>query len=183
MSLCHHVSLYTLLLGLSMPVQMKKKHFLVQDGNWTAFGYQSFSVLASLVWNSFPAHIQHCSSLTNFRASLKTFLFCLLCAALALSQVLKLCLILFCFAAYVITGWPVIIAGLCVSVVLVCSVIVNVNKRFELLWERAHYKCKFLWLLIIRRNGQWNQHVLFLTLDKNVLFFFLHYRQGHYWRD
>ena len=32
----HHVSLYTLLLGLSVPVRMEKKLFLVQDGNFRA---------------------------------------------------------------------------------------------------------------------------------------------------
>ena len=39
------------------------------------FGYRSFSVLAPLVWNNLPAHIPHCSSLSQFRTSLITFLF------------------------------------------------------------------------------------------------------------
>ena len=39
------------------------------------FGYQSFSVQAALVWNNLPAHIQHCSFLSQFRTSLKAFPF------------------------------------------------------------------------------------------------------------
>ena len=39
------------------------------------FCYRSFSVQAPLVWNNLPAHIRHCSSLSQFKTSLKTFLF------------------------------------------------------------------------------------------------------------
>ena len=39
------------------------------------FGHQSFSVQAPLVWNSLPPHIRHSCSLSQFRTSLKTFLF------------------------------------------------------------------------------------------------------------
>ena len=35
------------------------------------FGYWSFSVQASFVWNNLPAHIRHCSSLSQFKTSLK----------------------------------------------------------------------------------------------------------------
>ena len=40
-----------------------------------SFGHQSFSVPASLVWNNPPPHIQHSSSLSQFKTSLKTFHF------------------------------------------------------------------------------------------------------------
>ena len=39
------------------------------------FGYRSFSVQTPLVWNSLPPHIRHSRSLSQFKTSLKTFLF------------------------------------------------------------------------------------------------------------
>ena len=39
------------------------------------FGHQSFSVQVPLVWSSLPPHIQHRCSLSQFKTSLKTFLF------------------------------------------------------------------------------------------------------------
>ncbi|WP_419585632.1 hypothetical protein, partial [Thiolapillus sp.] len=39
------------------------------------FGHRSFSVQAPLVWNSLPPHIRHSCSLSQFKTSLKTFLF------------------------------------------------------------------------------------------------------------
>ena len=41
----------------------------------TGFGYQSPSVESPFVWNKLPAHIRHCSSLSQVKTSLKTFLF------------------------------------------------------------------------------------------------------------
>ena len=55
------------------------------------FGYRSFSVLAPLVWNNLPAHIPHCSSLSQFRTSLVwnlSLYFCRLWATLTLSLAL-----------------------------------------------------------------------------------------------
>ena len=69
--ICHRVSLYTLPLAHSVPVQMKKL-FLVQDGKLRAL----FSVQAPLVWNNIPAHIRHCSSLS--RSKNCSLYFCLL---------------------------------------------------------------------------------------------------------
>ena len=82
---CHCVFLYTLLLALSVPVQMEKnkpktkKTKKKQNNNplscarWKlkGFGYRSFSVQAPFVWNYLPAHIRHCSSLSQFKTSLK----------------------------------------------------------------------------------------------------------------
>ena len=39
------------------------------------FGHRSFSVQAPLVWNSLPPNIGHSCSLSQFKSSLKTFLF------------------------------------------------------------------------------------------------------------
>ena len=39
------------------------------------FGHRSFSVQAPLVWNSLPPHIRHSCSLSQFKTSLKKFLF------------------------------------------------------------------------------------------------------------
>ena len=39
------------------------------------FGCRSFSVQAPLIWNNLPAHTQQCSSLSQFKTSLKTFIF------------------------------------------------------------------------------------------------------------
>ena len=39
------------------------------------FGHRSFSVQAPLVLNSLPPHIRHSCSLSQFKTSLKTFLF------------------------------------------------------------------------------------------------------------
>ena len=39
------------------------------------FGRRSFSVQTPLVWNDPPPHIRHSSSLSQFKTSLKTFLF------------------------------------------------------------------------------------------------------------
>ena len=69
---CHHVFLYAILLAHSIPIQVKKLLCKVEIKH---FSYWPFSVQASLVWNNLPAHIQHCSSLSQFRTSLKTFLF------------------------------------------------------------------------------------------------------------
>ena len=65
---CHRVSLYTLPLALSVPAQMKKT-FLCKLKT-TGYGYRSFSVQAALVWNTLPAHIRHCRSLSQFKTSL-----------------------------------------------------------------------------------------------------------------
>ena len=74
---CHHVSMYTFL-ALSVPAQIKKLIFLFfkSCARWKlkGFGYRSFSVQAPLVWNNLPAHTRHCSSLPQFKTSLKTFL-------------------------------------------------------------------------------------------------------------
>ena len=53
----------------------KKKELSCARWKLTGFGYRSFSVQAPLVWNNLPAHIRHCSSLSQFKTSLKTTLF------------------------------------------------------------------------------------------------------------
>ena len=68
--ICHPVSLCTLHLILWW-----KKLFPVQDGNSRALVTRSFSVQAPLVWNSLPPHIRYSCSLSQFKTSLKTFLF------------------------------------------------------------------------------------------------------------
>ena len=49
----------------SLVEKKREKIFLVQQGNLRAlgFGYRSFSVQASLVWNNLPAHTRHCRGL------------------------------------------------------------------------------------------------------------------------
>ena len=70
---CHRVSLYTLLLARSVPVQKKKKKKKkLSCVRWKrkGFGYRSFSVQASLVWNNLlltsdTAVLSHSSELVS----------------------------------------------------------------------------------------------------------------------
>ena len=64
------VSLYTLLLAHSVPVQMKtKQNPTLSCARWKlkGFGDRSFSVQVP------PAHIRHCSSLSQFKTFLKRY--------------------------------------------------------------------------------------------------------------
>ena len=72
--ICHLVSLCTLHLALSVPAPMKKT---LSCAKWKlkGFGHRSFSVQAPLVWNSLPPHVRHSCFLSQFKTSLKTFLF------------------------------------------------------------------------------------------------------------
>ena len=68
------LSLCTLYLTLSIPVQMKEN---LSCARWKlkGFGCWSFSVRVPLVWSNLPAPIRHCSSLSQFNTALKIFLF------------------------------------------------------------------------------------------------------------
>ena len=81
---CHHtcrrVSLYTLLLTHSVPVQMKAL-FLMQDGSLRVLVIRRFLLRLSLSENNLPAHIQHCSSFSQFKTNVSLY-FCLLWATL-----------------------------------------------------------------------------------------------------
>ena len=68
-NISHPVSLCTL------SVFRWKKTLSCPKWKLTGFGHRSFSVQAPLVWNSLPPNIRHSSSLSQFKTSLKTFLF------------------------------------------------------------------------------------------------------------
>ena len=55
----------------------KRKQKILFCARWklNGFGHRSFSVQAPLVWNNLPPNIRHSSSLSQFKTSLKTFLF------------------------------------------------------------------------------------------------------------
>ena len=55
--------------------EQKKKNLSCARWKLKGFSHRSFSVLAPLVWNNLPPHIRHSSSLSQFKTSLKTFLF------------------------------------------------------------------------------------------------------------
>ena len=66
----HHV--------LSVPILVRRrKNKTLFCARWklNGFGHRSFSVQAPLVWNNLPPNIRHSSSLSQFKTSLKTFLF------------------------------------------------------------------------------------------------------------
>ena len=45
---------------------------------WTdtrTHGFRTFSCFGSHIWNSLPQDLRHCSTLSSFKAKLKTFLF------------------------------------------------------------------------------------------------------------
>ena len=77
---CRRVSLYTLLLAHSVPVQMKKL-FLVQDGSLRALVIGRSLFRLPLSENNLPAHIQQCSSFSQFKTNVSLY-FCLLWATL-----------------------------------------------------------------------------------------------------
>ena len=93
---CHRFSLYTLLLAQSILVQMGKKLFLVQDGKLRALVTGRSLCRLALFRTTFCSHIRLCSSLSQFKTSLKTFLFTSANSELsrALDAVLDLILIL-----------------------------------------------------------------------------------------
>ena len=73
---CHRVSLYTLLLAHSVPVQMKKNYFLCKDGNLRALvtGRSLFRLPLSgttfLLTSDYTAVLSHSSKLLSKPASL-----------------------------------------------------------------------------------------------------------------
>ena len=71
---CHPASLCTLHLVLSILVLMKKTLSCARR-KLKGFGHRSFSVQAPFVQNNLPPHIPHSRSLSQFKTSLKTFLF------------------------------------------------------------------------------------------------------------
>ena len=72
---CHHASVCTLHLVLSVPLLMKKTTSSCARWKLKGFVHRSFSVQAPLVWSNLPPYIRHSSSLSQFKTFLKTFLF------------------------------------------------------------------------------------------------------------
>ena len=107
MSLCIHSFLHS-------PFKFRWKTLSCERRELKGFGYWSFSVQAPLVWNNLPAHIWHCSSLSQCETSIKTFLFASAYYELIFPLTGTGCCtwFLFCsFTADIFTDWPVIIGG------------------------------------------------------------------------
>ena len=74
---CHHVCLYTLLLALSVSIQIKKTTLSWARWKLNGFGYRSFSVQTRFLCleQLFLSYIRDCSYLSQFKTSLLTLLF------------------------------------------------------------------------------------------------------------
>ena len=47
----------------------------IQQYKQQTYGFRTFSCFGPRIWNSFPQDLRHCSTLSSFKAKLKTFLF------------------------------------------------------------------------------------------------------------
>ena len=47
----------------------------IQQYKRKTHGFRTFSCFGPHIWNSLPQHLRHCSTLSSFKAKLKTFLF------------------------------------------------------------------------------------------------------------
>ena len=47
----------------------------IQQYNRKTHGFRTFSCFGPHIWNSVPQYLRHCSTLSSFKAKLKTFLF------------------------------------------------------------------------------------------------------------
>ena len=47
----------------------------IQQYNRKIYGFRTFSCFGPPIWNSFPQDLIHCSTLSSFKAKLKTILF------------------------------------------------------------------------------------------------------------
>lgn len=77
---CHSASLRMLHLVVVIPVPMKKSLLckMESEGFWSVVAFCSGSPFK----NNIPPHIQHCSSLSQFRICLKTLLYIFACSEL-----------------------------------------------------------------------------------------------------
>ena len=48
----------------------------IQQYKGQTHGFRTFSCFGLRIWNSLPHDLRHCSTLSSFKAKLKTFLFC-----------------------------------------------------------------------------------------------------------
>ena len=55
----------------TIPFQFNEKTSFCAKWKLKSFGYRSFYVQATLVWNNIPTHIPHCRSHLQFKTSLK----------------------------------------------------------------------------------------------------------------
>ena len=66
-----HVYIPSLTLRSSSDTRMLK----IQQYKRKTHGFRTFSRFGPHIWNSFPQDLRHCSTLSSFKAKLKTFLF------------------------------------------------------------------------------------------------------------